>query len=187
MPADDLNVVAEGWADALLLSRVLPRTLGVEPAFYAAGDGLTPWTLARNILMHEGGPVLVVMDANTFYPSAVEEERALTKATLRLLAADSEFEVFAFAPQMDVAFFEAPSILRRHLGWEGVGAELELGLLDSARRLRMLLEQRGLDREQFYRGLSGEDVDKLLRGPQMVRFTEAAEALFSSYGGLHVR
>ncbi|HEX2079904.1 MAG TPA: hypothetical protein VHG08_19460 [Longimicrobium sp.] len=140
---------------------------------------MTPWTLARNLLVHEGGPVLVVIDGDTIEPDKVVEERELTRATLRVLADDSQFEVFVFAPQLDVAFYEAPSILLRHLGWEGRGAELELGLVDSARRLRMLLEQRGLNREEFYRGLCDEDIDELLRGPQMTRLIAAAEALLS--------
>lgn len=114
---------------------------------------------------------------DTIEPDRVVEERELTKATLRVLADDSQFEVFVFAPQLDVAFYETPAILRRHLGWEGRGAELELGLVDSARRLRMLLEEGGLSREEFYRGLCDEDVDELLRGPQMTRLIEATGAL----------
>lgn len=112
---------------------------------------------------------------DTVEPDRVVEERELTKATLRVLADDSQFEVFVFAPQLDGAFYETPAILRRHLGWEGRGTEL--GLVDSARRLRMLLEERGLSREEFYRGLCDEDVDELLRGPQMTRLIEATGAL----------
>jgi hypothetical protein len=179
MATDDLIVVTEDRSAAILLVRVFARGLGANPAFYGAGDGLTPWTAARNLLVHEGGPVLVVIDGHTIEPERVVEERELTKATLRVLADDSQFEVFVFAPQLDVAFYEAPSILQRHLGWEGRGAELELGLVDSARRLRMLLEERGLSREEFYRGLCDEDVDELLRGSQMTRLIQVAEALCS--------
>ena len=179
MTTDDLIIVTEGRSDGILLIRVFARGLGVKPAFYAAGDGLTPWTLGRNLLVHEGGPVRVAIDGHTIEPDRVVEERELTKATLRLLADDSQFEVFVFAPQLDVVFYEVPSILQRHLGWEGRGAELELGLVDSARRLRMLLEERGLSREEFYRGLCDEDIDELLRGSQMGRLIQAAEALCS--------
>ncbi len=179
---DDLTVVVEGRTDALLLVRVLSRALGIKPGFFAAAGGLSLSTLARNILVHEGGQVLVVMDSDTVDALAAAEARALTRATMRPFAADAQFDVFAFIPQIEVAFFEVPCVLRRHLAGEIDDSDLEVGMVDSARRLDALLERDGQTRERFYRELQDEDIDELLTGPQMARLIEAADALFSSCG-----
>ena len=183
--ANDLSVVVEGRADALVLGRVIGRALSLKPRFYAGGGSLALASLARNILVHDGGPVLVVMDADTTDGGTAAEGCAMTQAALRQVSGDGAFDVFAFVPQLEVAFFESPDVLRRHLASTPGPNELERGKYDPARMLKTLLARDGRSVESFYRQLDEQDVDALLGGRQMAQLTRVADELFSSHLGVH--
>lgn len=171
-------VAVKNEADALVLGRVLSRAFVRKHVFYVAGDGLLLASLARNIMVREGGPLLVVMDAHTTHEETLDESRGLTDFTIRMIAGDdADVEVFAFAPELDVIFFEAPSVLRRRLCADLHELEVELGKVDSSRTLRKVLERTGQSPEAFYESLDNRDLDALLKGAQLSRLIRAAEAL----------
>lgn len=60
---DSCTVVAEELLDAVLLSRVMQGALSVRPRFFTGDGQIALALLARNILVHDGGPVFVVIDA----------------------------------------------------------------------------------------------------------------------------
>lgn len=178
---NELVVVVEQRMDALVLRRLLERALGPDPTFYPAREGVSVGSLGRSILVHEGGPVLVLMDTFTTHPDRVEEARGMTHFATSQVAVEWWFEVFAFAPELDVIFFEAPCVLRRHFGRAIEGMELELGRLDPRRQLDRLLAEAGTDRETFYRALGEEELDHLLAGAQMKALLAASRALLGKF------
>ena len=62
-------VVMEGELDLVLLRNYLPAEMLHDLRFYVCQGRMSPLTAARNILFHEGGTVMVIMDADTSEPS----------------------------------------------------------------------------------------------------------------------
>lgn len=180
---DSCTVVAEDLLDVVFLNRVIQRALSVTPRFFTGDGQIALASLARNILVHDGGPVFVVMDAETMNGDTADEARAMTRMALGHVSSGDAFDVCAFVPQLEVVFFEAPAVLRRRLGGHVHGAELELGRFSPAQTLDALLARSGRDPESFVRELDDCDLDVLLAGPQLARFIAAADALFSSTAG----
>lgn len=178
----ELTVVVEEREDAVLLRRLIARALDVPTGFYSGRGRTSLVTLARNVLIQEGGPVLVAMNANTSYPDLVDEIRGTARYAIEILSEDAVFHVHAFVPQLEVIFYEARCVLRRRFGREIEGMELELGKLDPRRQLDRLLAREGTDRGAFYRSLNQDDLDQLLRAPQMRPLIAAAEALMARVG-----
>lgn len=179
-----LSVVVEGRSDAVLLARLLSRALSLQPRFYAGGGQLSLATLARNILVHEGGSLLLVMDVDTTEAEGAAEACAMTRAALRQVAVDETFTVFAFVPQLDVAFFEAHAVLQRHFGEDLGGASVEIGRLVPRRTLQTILSRHGTSREEFYRSLDERALDLLLKGPQVGELVAAVGSLISKPEGV---
>jgi hypothetical protein len=179
----ELIVVVNQGEDAVLLRRLLSRALHLSASFYS-GRGASLVTLARNLLVHEGGPVLVVIDTNTSHPDTVDEIRGTARFAVRLLADDSAFHLHGFVPQLEVIFYEAPGVLARRFHREIAGMELELGLLDPRRQLDRLLAGNGTDRPAFYRALTDDDLDEVLRGEQMKTLIHEADALVTRFGAV---
>jgi hypothetical protein len=180
---DRCIVVVEERLDAVLLRRVIQRALSVEPRFFTGDGQIALASLARNILVHEGGPVFVVMDAETTNGDMAFEACAMTRMALGHVSSDDAFDVFAFVPHLEVVFFEAPDVLRRRFGAHAQDVELELGRFSPTQTLDVLLKRSGRDLESFVRELDDCDLDALLAGPQLSRFIGAADALFSGTAG----
>lgn len=140
-----LSVVVEGRTDADLLRKVLPREDLAGLRFFAAQGRISLSTVARNILVHEGESVLVVMDADTLNRDAAEESRQIVKAAVSHVAAHVPLEVFSFVPEIEVVFFEAPDYLAKRLGRELGQAEILQGLASPKRMITALMNQTGLD------------------------------------------
>ncbi len=179
-----LNVVVERPSDAVLLGRLLSRALSLRPKFYAGDGRLSLATLARNILVHEGGPLLLVMDADSADPARAAEARAMTQAALRQVAVDQSFAVFAFIPQLEVVFFEAYPVLQAHLGADALSSGPLVGRLDPQRTLQSALEREGIPRDAFVRALTQRDLDVLLEGPQLRALVASVGSLIGSEGGV---
>jgi hypothetical protein len=180
---DSCTVVAEELLDAVLLNRVIQRALSIDARFFTGDGQIALTSLARNILVHDGGPVLVVMDAETTNGDMAAEACAMTRMALGHVSPDDAFDVCALVPQLEVVFFEAPGVLRRHLGAHVHDLELELGRFSPAQTLNTLLARSGRDLEFFVRELDDCDLDALLAGPQLSRFISSADTLFSSTAG----
>jgi len=177
---DSCTVVAEELLDAVFLNRVIERALSVTPRFFTGDGQIALTSLARNILVHDGGPVFVVIDAETMNGDTAAEACAMTRMALGHVSANDAFDVCAFVPQLEVVFFEAADVLRRHFADHVHDVELELGRFSPAQMLDSLLARSGRDTESFIRALDDCDLDALLSGPQLSRFISAADALFSS-------
>ena len=164
----DLNIVVEDRLDAKLLRKYLPKIEGLTPRYYASAGKVSLATMARNLLVHEEGSVLVVMDTDSLNPQMAQQERLLTLATLRLVADVTRFDAFAFCPEHEVIFFETPDILERY--WPGAEAlskaSLERVGYAPKRELAKLLEAANLTAEQWFASLTAEDGEILRRSGQ---------------------
>ena len=149
MADSKLLIVVEGKTDATAIRAILGADLARRARVFAAQGRTSLVTVARNLFFHEGGPVLIVMDADTTTAHMVEEQKALTRAAVESLipgsmnGRDRGVEVFAFVPEIEVIFFEAPPALERLLGEPVPPATVEEGLLIPHKTLAALLERKG--------------------------------------------
>ena len=180
---DWIAVVVEGKSDALLLRRLLEKTLEIPLRFYAADGEISLATVGRNILVHEGGPLVVVMDADTLERSRGDDARRMVGATLRSVAPGDRFEVFAFAPGLEVVFFEAPAVLLRRLGSKIMNrSAIERGSLQPKATLRGLLGGAEIAESDYFRGLTDQDLDDLRQGDQASQLIRVLESLAVAVG-----
>ena len=139
----EMTIVVEGITDVVFM-RALCGQLGLKKTRFFSGDGqISLATLARNILVHEGGPVLVIMDADTTDADQAEESRSLTKFVIQQLAHPSDFEVHAFVPALEVIYFEAPDFLESALGKTISANVLQEGMSNPKATLNRLASQNG--------------------------------------------
>lgn len=149
MADSKLLIVVEGMTDATAIRAILGADLARRARVFAAQGRTSLVTVARNLFFHEGGPVLIVMDADTTTAHMVEEQKSLTRAAVESLipgsmnGRDHGVEVFAFVPEIEVIFFEAPPALERLLGEPVPPAALEEGLLIPHKTLAALLGRKG--------------------------------------------
>jgi hypothetical protein len=168
---DGLSIVVEGRADAELLRKVLAADELRDVRFFAAGGRISLSTIGRNILVHEGAPVLVVMDADTLNPDVARHIPA---------------EVFSFVPEIEVVFFEAPGALAMALGRQPEKAEILQGVTSPKQTLGSLLKQAGIDpaMEALLAHVDERGVEALRRGKQMSSLIELLQHLVETSPGL---
>jgi hypothetical protein len=138
-----VSIVVEGRTDAQLLRKILLKEELADIRFFAAQGRISLSTVARNIVVHEGCPVFVVMDADTLDEAAAEEARLDTLATIRYVAGTISIDAFAFVPEIEVVFFESPGVLERTLGGRIKEIDLRIGLAEPKRRLEALMVKLG--------------------------------------------
>lgn len=107
---EPLHIVVEGRRDAVVLRRLLPDAFA-HARYFAAGGRSSLATVARNLLVHEIGHVMVVADADTHDPQRAQEDRAALLLALHHMAPAPRADVFLFVPELEVVFFECPSVL----------------------------------------------------------------------------
>jgi hypothetical protein len=182
MTPDPLKIVVEGPTDAALLRGILGKRLATRPLFYSAERKISLASIGRNLLVHEGGPVLIVMDADTTNSQQAEEQRALVRLALERVAPGGEFDVFAFAPTLEIVFFEAPDALRYLLGRDIPSETLREGKLIPKPTLAALLGGYAEVRDRLLRADSDPELSELLAsGQQAKAFNEAAERLLAQH------
>lgn len=174
-----LTFVVEGPFDAAVLRKLLPDSLNNEARYFAAGGRSSLTTIGRNILVHEGGPLLVVKDADTTNLELAEESRALTMAALRSVAPHQPVEVFAFVPEIEAVFIEAVPVIKKLLN--GTIAVKEVLARGSARPKAVLAElvseRARRDIATWIEGLSRGDWEAIRTGEQASRFLAVVESL----------
>lgn len=178
MSADcELIVVVEHHAEAVVVACLLDATRGLVPRFFVSEERTGLATLARNILVHEGGPVLVVMNSQTTNADAAAEKKGFVSAAVNYVANEDAFGVVAFTPSIEIIVFEEPSVLMKHLdGTDAPESLLALGALDPSGTLhRMLGETDAV--EQFYQSLSIDDLRILSKGTQAAAFFSEVDRL----------
>jgi hypothetical protein len=174
-------VVEKRWA-ALLLRRMFRGKLDVAFQFFATGEETSLATVGRNILVHDGGPLLIVKDAETTDRRQAEVDTRYWKQVFKRFSHEDQFRVFSFVPELAVAFFEASTVLTRRFSDLVTGPMIEDGLLDPGATLESILSTVGLTEEGFVKELSAEDLEELRRGEQANHLLAAVEELAVAVG-----
>ncbi len=176
-----LGIVVEGKMNARLLRRLLAPQPVTEARFFAIDGRISLATVGRNILVQEGGPVLIVEDSLSLDVNHSEESRAITAAALRQFASDEDFAVFAFIPEIEIMFFETPDTLRRVFG-PLVDDCMREGLLAPKRTLNDLLARDGRDLYVMHvlANLDDDSVRTLRTGTQVKSLIATIERLLKA-------
>lgn len=139
MPGPDLTIVVEGPSDAEAIRALLGHEKAARTRFFAGRGKMSLASLARNIVVHEGGPVLTVIDADTTSERLIGEQvadlRAAIASAISYEDASRFVGVFAFVPELEVIFFEAPAALEKLLGAAAPPTLVRDGLLAPKRTL----------------------------------------------------
>jgi hypothetical protein len=163
-----LTVVVEGNADAVILKHLLAAE-DMHLRFFAANGRLSLASVARNILIHDAGNVMVVGDADTHDDDRVREDRATIRLALRHVAPEQNFDVFLFLPELEAIFFEVPSVLRAS------GVAQATPQREPKRALQALIGGREI--RQWAAALTPESWADLRQGPQASQFLQKARDL----------
>lgn len=104
-PTHPIAVVVEGKADAAILRSLLTGDSTNQTAhFFAAQGKLSLASLGRNILVHEGVPVMVVADADA---GRAESVRSQQLSALESIAPSARFGAFVFSPDLETVVVDA--------------------------------------------------------------------------------
>jgi hypothetical protein len=79
-----LRIIAESPSDIHFIRKLLYRELVSEMKFYASQGKVSAVTVARNILVHEGGPVLLAIDSDTLDIERQREYEATALAAVEV-------------------------------------------------------------------------------------------------------
>jgi hypothetical protein len=188
MADSKLLIVVEGKTDAMAIRAILGADLARRARVFAAQGRTSLVTVARNLFFHEGGPVLIVMDTDTTTGHMVEEQKSLTRAAVESLipgirdGRDRGVEVFAFVPEIEVIFFEAPRALKRLLGKPVPPAAVKEGLLIPYKTLAALFGRKGpFDKvTMLYTQLADPEIAHLIaRGKQATALRNAVISILA--------
>ena len=148
-----LSIVVEARTDADIVRAILGKELSRRVRIYAAQGRVALATVARNVSIHEGGPVLLVMDSETRDPQLSAQLSATNTAamsggfTLAGVGTNSSDglealgKVFAFVPEIEVVFFEAPLAMQQVLGKKVSAEKIKQGLLAPRSTAKELLAE----------------------------------------------
>jgi hypothetical protein len=173
MPADGLIIVAEGKTDVLIIRALMHAERKTTMRFFAAQGRESLVTLGRNLLVHEGGPVLLVMDVARGELSFQDELPSQMMRALSTVGSPGSFQVFAFMPEIEIAFFEAPDALQRTLGTTLPTATLEEGRVRPKTVLQRLLAEASFPTtEALIRRMDEQALESLSCGKQAMALRE---------------
>jgi hypothetical protein len=177
-----LNVVVEGPTDASILRALLSKAQKAKMRFYSAGGRISLASVARNLLVHEGTPVLVVMDADTHNLGHAEELQDMTKLAMRTVAPSVPSDTFAFIPTIEAIFFESPQALQRLLGKRVPEEKLEEGAIAPRETLAKLLGDDGSKRKfpEWVTRIPPDIASQLASGRQASAFNATIDSMLSS-------
>lgn len=162
-----LSIVVEGRLDVVLLRKYLPAPADIDLRFFVGEGQVSLPTLARNLLVHEPGAVLMVMDGATLDPARAQQNRAMALAALRQMSASTRFDAFVFVPEHEVVFFEAPQVMHRYWDKSVLSSSvLERGRYAPKDTLEGLLKSTGQGRASWFSKLTLEDGGELRKGAQ---------------------
>jgi hypothetical protein len=179
-----LRIVTEGINDIHLIRKLLHQELVDGMKFYASQGKVSAVTVARNILVHEGGPLLLVVDADTL---DVERQREYEETALAAVdiaypreyyALQPLFKVFTFRPCIEVVFFEAPKALELLIGKKLSESDIEQGKAIPKKLLPQLMGIKdSLWLDSLTRKIDDAAADLLRDGEQATRLRETVNSL----------
>ncbi len=181
----NLYIIVEGPMDAHLIRAILGKDLAARLRFFAAGGRVSLATVGRNILVHEGGPVLLVMDSDTRNPRLVEELQAMALTAMSGVLppsfhrASEWVQVFSFIPEIEVIFFETPKVLEALLGKKLPEEAVQEGLLAPKATLGRLLDEGKVTYEKLVASLSPQTAGILAAGQQAQALKAAIESMMT--------
>ena len=185
MTTSRLKLVAEGQSDIHLIRKLISHELNGNMSFYASQGRASLVSVARNLIVHEGGPVLLVMNADSNNLHVKRELEAMTIVAMSGVASGgsfyaipSLFKVFMFVPEIAVVFFEAPDALERVTGQAISKQVLEAGRMAPAVTLAKLTgDSNVLAVDMLTRKIDEQAIDMLRKGKQANEFRENVESL----------
>lgn len=181
----NLKIVAEGLSDIHLLRKILAHEPNGGTRFFGGQGKMSLVSLARNVIVSEGGPVLLVMDADTRNPNLIRENQSMVVSALAgpasqgtFLPTPGVFKVFVFVPEIEIVLFEAPKALEAALGKEIDEEDMEAGKNAPKETLAKLMgESKVLAVNSISRKLNEEAIDILREGEQAKAFLECDRSL----------
>ena len=99
-----VSIVVEGLSDVQILRSLLNERQLKDARFFAAQGNLSVASLARNILVHEATPVVVVVDSDGADAAQVQSEQS---SALASISPASRYSVFAFDPSLHEVMIDA--------------------------------------------------------------------------------
>lgn len=181
MTTEKLLIVVEGRTDASILRAILGDDLKSKTRFFSGEGKMGLATIGRNLLIHEGGPVLVVRNSDTLNAEHSEEEELLVGYALASVAPGSMFRIFTFKPAIEVVFFEAPDALERLLGKPIAPETVREGSFIPKQTVETLLHEAatGMDYLSFVSNIDSEIGGALAKGHQAVALIDKVRAMVS--------
>jgi hypothetical protein len=199
--AATLSMVVESRMHAILLRDVLNSGRGplTQIRYYATAGRVSLATVGRNILVDDGGPVLVVMDSDTHDRHQSQERLAMARYVMGAVNTTvsgyitpsgplgsisvgslGRFQVFAFVPQIEIVFFEAPPALERILKVRLPQETVEEGLLSPKQTLKKLLKESGSDYQAMVSALDPPAAQEIAAGKQATALRKSIDALLAA-------
>lgn len=189
-----LKVVVKGPSNAQILRAIAGKELASRFRVFAGQGRTSLATLGRNLLVHEGGPVLLVMDSDTLNPQLTAELKSITLLALRGVVSSGvqtpegapllprQFQVFTFVPEIEAVFFESPDALDRLLGKKPPPEKVREGRLAPKETLRELLRSGNGRRDypELLAELDQQTRDALLLGKQAKALREVLESMLAT-------
>ncbi|WP_257455314.1 hypothetical protein [Archangium lipolyticum] len=159
--------VAGGLMRRLLDGHPLLRDRAIKIWAATSGSGAT--SLAREILMNQREPVIVVRDADTLSPDLMAEQRGWVQLLLERVAPPSEWRILQIAPEVAVLLFRDESLLRSLVPVSPSFEQLIRGRYEPNRVLAELFAQAGGQPfpEPLLERLKQADVSSLWAAPEL--------------------
>jgi hypothetical protein len=181
MTRPTLQVVVEGKTDALILRAILRKEVTERLRFFAGQGQLSLATLGRNLLVHEGGPVLIVMNSDTLNQQLADELQSMTRLAVSGVAQGGSCQVLTFVPTIEVISFEAPQALARLLGKAVSAEKVKEGLLVPKETLMELLgdEKPKVDYLAFVQSIDTQSARILASGKQARELEQTIESMLA--------
>jgi hypothetical protein len=187
-----LNIIVESQTDADIIRAMYGQAFQKRVKFYAGQGKASLATLARNLIVHEGSPTLLVMDSDTTDSRRVAEQKATVEFALRAAinpgspnppqSTSLPVRVFAFVPEIEIVFFEAPRALERILGIPIPPERMREGLLaPKAAIADVLLEvDSGIGERDIVAKIDHEAASLLGAGKQALALSDAIQSLLTT-------
>lgn len=174
-----LRIITESPSDTHFIRKLLYQEPISEMKFYASQGKVSAITVGRNILVHEGGPVLLAIDSDTLEIERQREDEATALAAIEVayardyISMQPAFKVFTFRPCIEVVFFEAPKALELLLERPVDERTIDEGKARPKQLLKKLYDATGSSwLEMLIRKIDTPIQDLLREGEQATRLRE---------------
>lgn len=160
-------VVTEGESDILLLKALIGEASDTAK-FVKAGGWSSADSLARSYLVDGQHDVVLVVDADSYDLSMVEERRRFLNFSLASVALRTHWQVIVIAPEIEALLFEERHLLEQIVGKPVSESSFQQGKFEPKKVLMRLISGQSLT--QFYQErLPKFDLTLLQNQPEIER------------------